>query len=222
MIKILLAEDDKDFGYILKKYLEMNNFTVFHKENGEEAWDFFKNNKVDFCILDVMMPKMDGFELAKKIKSLKPEILLIFLTAKNLKEDKISGLKIGADDYITKPFEVEELLLRISNIISRSKSEFLNKYSFGNFTLFYEKLELHFKDDIKTLTVLEADLLQILLQNKNKIVEREFILKELWSEADYFTGRSMDVFISRLRKYLSKDKYVEIKSFRGKGVMLKY
>jgi len=222
MIKILLAEDDKDFGYILKKYLEMNSFTVFHKINGKEAWNFFQENDVDFCILDVMMPKVDGFELAKKIRSSKPEIPFLFLTAKNLKEDIIKGLKMGADDYITKPFEVEELLLRINNIVSRSKSELSNRMNFGSYTFFYDKAELQFKDNIKTLTVLEADLLKILLQNKNKIVERELILKELWSEADYFTGRSMDVFISRLRKYLSKDKSVEIKSFRGKGIMLKF
>ncbi|NPA67999.1 MAG: response regulator transcription factor, partial [Chlorobi bacterium] len=209
MIKILLAEDDEDFGYILKKYLEMNNFTVFHKTNGKNAWEFFKNNNVDFCILDIMMPESDGFELATKIKSSKPSVPFLFLTAKNLKEDIIKGLKTGADDYITKPFEAEELLLRIKNIIARSKNELPDEYKFAEYTFFYDKAELHYKNEIKTLTALEADLLKILLQNKNKIVDRKVILKELWSEADYFTSRSMDVFISRLRKYLEKDKSVE-------------
>ena len=221
MNKILLAEDDLDFGYILKKYLEMNDFKVFHKTNGVEALDFFENNKVDICILDVMMPKMDGFELSKKIKKQNPFMPLLFLTAKRMKEDIVTGLKIGADDYVTKPFEVEELVLRIKNILFRSKSKITDECEIGKYVFFPNKLELKIKDEITNLTVLEADLLNILLQNKNKIVERETILKTLWNEADYFTGRSMDVFISRLRKYFSKDKSIEIKSFRGKGVMLK-
>ena len=221
MNKVLLAEDDLDFGYILKKYLEMNDFEVFHKINGIEAWDFFKENKVDICILDVMMPKMDGFELSKKIKKLNPFMPLLFLTAKRMKEDIITGLKIGADDYVTKPFEVEELVLRIKNILFRSKSKITEEFKIGKYMFYPDKLELKTEDDSTNLTVLEADLLNILFQNQNKIVERETILKELWNEADYFTGRSMDVFISRLRKYFSNDKSVEIKSFRGKGVMLK-
>ncbi len=222
MIKILLAEDDKDFGYLLKKYLEMNKFTVFHKENGEEAWLFFQENEVDFCILDVMMPKLDGFELAKKIKNNDPKMPFLFLTAKNLKDDIIKGLKIGADDYITKPFEVEELLLRINNILLRSKIVDVNVYNIGKYKFFPETLELLFENETLTLTVLEADLLKVLLKNKNKITEREIILKELWNEADYFTSRSMDVFISRLRKYFKKDKSIEFKAYRGKGIMLKY
>ncbi len=222
MIKILLAEDDKDFGYILKKYLEISNFEVFHKENGEEAWLFFQENEVDFCILDVMMPKLDGFELAKKIKNKNSKMPFLFLTAKNLKDDVIKGLKIGADDYITKPFEAEELLLRINNILLRSKKVDVNVHNIGKYKFFPETLELLFENETLILTVLEADLLTVLLKNKNKITEREIILNELWNEADYFTSRSMDVFISRLRKYFRKDKSIEIKSYRGKGIMLKY
>jgi len=222
MNKILLAEDDLDFGYILKKYLEINNFTVIHKTNGLKAWDFIQKNKINICILDVMMPEMDGFELAKKIRKLNPSMPFLFLTAKRMKEDVISGLKIGADDYITKPFEVEELLLRIRNILARSTNKNNDEYKIGKYTFYPGKLELCFENHVLTLTVLETDLLKILLQNKNTVVERELILKELWNEADYFTGRSMDVFISRLRKYLSRDNSVEIKSFRGKGVMLKH
>ncbi len=222
MIKILLAEDDKDFGYILKKYLEISNFEVFHKENGEEAWLFFQENEVDFCILDVMMPKLDGFELAQKIKNKNSKMPFLFLTAKNLKDDVIKGLKIGADDYITKPFEAEELLLRINNILLRSKKVDVNVHNIGKYKFFPETLELLFENETLILTVLEADLLTVLLKNKNKITEREIILNELWNEADYFTGRSMDVFISRLRKYFRKDKSIEIKSYRGKGIMLKY
>ncbi len=221
MNKILLAEDDLDFGYILKKYLEMNDFEVFHKTDGVEALHFFENNKIDICILDVMMPKMDGFELSKKIKKQNPFMPLLFLTAKRMKEDVVTGLKIGADDYITKPFEVEELVLRIKNILFRSKYRITDKCKIGKYMFYPDKLELKIDNDISNLTVLEADLLNILFQNQNKIVKREIILKELWNEADYFTGRSMDVFISRLRKYFSKDKSIEIKSFRGKGVMLK-
>jgi len=220
MNKILLVEDDMDLGQILKKYLEMNEFQVIHKTNGIDAWDFIQRTSVDICILDVMMPKMDGFELSRKIKKLNPLIPFIFLTAKSMKEDLYKGLKIGADDYITKPFDAEELLLRIKNILFRSKSQIANECIVGKYTFYPEKLELVFESKVVTLTVLEADLLKMLLQNKNKVVKREVILNELWGDADYFTGRSMDVFISRLRKYLNKDKCIEIKSFRGKGVMM--
>ncbi len=222
MYKILLAEDDLDFGYILKKYLEINQFEVVHKTNGELAWAYLQNHKVDFCILDVMMPKMDGFDLAQRIKKQNPEMPFLFLTAKQMSEDVIKGLKIGADDYITKPFEVEELLLRIKNILARTNNIVSEEYIIGKYTFIPANLNLIYENENIKLTTLESDLLIILLQNKNKIVKREVILKKLWKQADYFTGRSMDVFISRLRKHLKQDETVEIRSFRGKGVMIKF
>jgi DNA-binding response OmpR family regulator len=220
MIKILLAEDDMDFGSILKKYLEMNNFKVFHITNGEDAWRFFKENKPDFCILDIMMPKTNGYTLAKRIRKQSPDMPFLFLTAKQQKEDVLKGLKAGADDYMTKPFEAEELILRIKNILKRTKTNMLEEYKIGAYVFTPASLELSINNIKINMTVLEADLLTLLLTNKNKIIKKEIILKELWGVADYFTARSMDVFISRLRKYLSKDSRIEIKTFRGKGLML--
>lgn len=221
MNSVLLVEDDLDLGHILKKYLEMNDFKVIHKIDGMEAWNYIQDSDVSICILDVMLPKMDGFELSRRIKKLKPHIPYLFLTAKRLKKDVITGLKIGADDYITKPFEAEELVLRIKNILSRTKSQLDEECAIGEYIFYPNKQELKIQNEMIQLTVLESDLLKYLLQNKNRIIKRESILYEVWSEANYFTGRSMDVFISRIRKYLSKDENVKLVSFRGKGVMLK-
>lgn len=219
---ILLAEDDFDYASILKQYLEFSGFVVTWAKDGKEALRIFSNVRPDICVLDVMMPHMDGFTLAENIIDNHPDVPFIFLTAKNLKEDKIKGLRLGADDYVVKPFEVEELILRIQNILKRSqKPSFENQeslvFSIGtyvfdglNYTLSHEKIT-------HRITEKEAHLIRFLYANKNKLVKREEILKEIWGNDDFFSGRSMDVFISRLRKYFSEDTNISIPSVRGLG-----
>lgn len=220
---ILLAEDDFDYASILKQYLEFSGFVVTWAKDGKEALRIFSNVRPDICVLDVMMPHMDGFTLAENIIDNHPDVPFIFLTAKNLKEDKIKGLRLGADDYVVKPFEVEELILRIQNILKRSqKPSFENHeeslvFSIGtyvfdglNYTLSHEKIT-------HRITEKEAHLIRFLYANKNKLVKREEILKEIWGNDDFFSGRSMDVFISRLRKYFSEDTNISIPSVRGLG-----
>ncbi len=222
-IRILLAEDDPDLGNILAQYLEMQGFVVSLARDGEEAWEHFNKVIPTICILDVMMPKMDGFELAEKISKHNSDIPFIFLTAKSLKEDRIRGLKIGADDYITKPFEVDELVLRINNILKRSGSgiQEANEFRIGLVQFNYQELELKTPEGNHKLTLKEAMLLKYLLQHENKLVKREEILTEVWGENDYFLGRSMDVFVSRLRKYLASEESVSIETVRGTGFIFR-
>lgn len=226
MRKILLAEDDIDFGTILKQYLELQNFIVIWAKDGEEALDFFKTNSFDICVLDVMMPKIDGFTLAKKIVDCNPEIPYVFLTARNQNEDKIKGLKLGADDYIAKPFEADELVLRLTNIIKRTeKRNFTNtlpnQIEIGIFTFDTNRFELKSSQKTQQLTEKEASLLLFLFQHKNQLVKREQVLKAVWENDDFFSGRSMDVFISKLRKYLIEDKTISIESIRNIGLEFK-
>ena len=223
MKHILLAEDDVDYASILKQYLEISGFMVTWAKDGEEALDLV-HTSTDICILDVMMPKMDGFSLAEKIITGNPEMPIIFLTAKGLKEDKIKGLRLGADDYVVKPFEADELILRIKNILKRAQKSHaaaptdnglvaIGEYSFdsANYTLGHQNV-LH------RLTEKEAHLISYLYGNRNRIIKRDDILAEVWGNDDFFSGRSMDVFISRLRKYFSEDKNITISSFRGVGL----
>jgi len=219
-MKVLLAEDDRDFGNILSQYVTMNGFDVTLARDGKEAWDLFCKNKPDICVLDVMMPEMDGFTLGEKIKEAHSEVPLIYLTAKSLKEDIVRGLKIGADDYITKPFDPEVLILRINNILKRAYSSTNDEFSISNTILKFNTLELISGTTKEKLTLKEALLLKYFIINKNKILAREDILTEIWGEDDYFLGRSMDVFISRLRKYISEDKNLDIRTVRGTGFML--
>jgi DNA-binding response OmpR family regulator len=219
-MKVLIAEDDRDFGNILAQYVTMNGFDVNLGRNGNEAWDLFNTEKPDLCVLDVMMPEMDGFTLAEKIRDIDPEVPLIFLTAKSLKDDIIRGLKIGADDYITKPFDPEVLILRINNILKRAYSSSNDEYKISQTILKYNNLELVCPDSKVKLTLKEAQLLKYFIINKNKILAREDILTEIWGEDDYFLGRSMDVFISRLRKYVTNDKLIDIRTVRGTGFIL--
>jgi len=219
--RILLAEDDPDLGNILSQYLEMQGFKVFLGRDGEEAWSLYDSNKVDICVLDVMMPKIDGFELAEKINRNNPAIPFLFLTAKSLKEDRIRGLKIGADDYICKPFDVDELVLRISNILKRTGLPEESVFQIGQYDFSYEELTLTGPEDSHKLTMKEGMLLKYFLQHHNKLVKREDILKDLWGENDYFLGRSMDVFVSRLRKYLAREKSVAIDTVRGTGYIFR-
>ena len=219
--KILLAEDDLDLGNVLSQYLEMQGYVVMLARDGEEAWEKFQESEVQICVLDVMMPKMDGFELAEKIYRKSPGIPFIFLTAKSLKEDRIRGLKIGADDYISKPFDVDELVLRIQNILRRTGTPEIESFQIGQYDFSFEELSLTGPEDSHKLTMKEGMLLKFFLQHQNKLIKREEILEELWGENDYFLGRSMDVFVSRLRKYLKNEKSVAIDTVRGTGYIFR-
>ncbi len=219
-MKLLLAEDDTDFGNILSQYLSMSGFEVTLARNGREAWDRFHDSKPDICVLDIMMPEMDGFTLAEKLRAKDPGIPFIFLTAKSLREDMIRGLKLGADDYITKPFDPEMLLLRINNILRRIYTVAEDEYRISETTLRYNALELITPAGKEKLTLREAQLMRHLMMNRNKALTREQILTEIWGEDDYFLGRSMDVFISRLRKYIAPDHGISLRTLRGLGFIL--
>ena len=219
-MKVLLAEDDRDFGNILAQYVTISGFDVNLARDGKEAWESFNSDKPDICVLDVMMPEMDGFTLGEKIKQAQPDVPLIFLTAKSLKEDIVRGLKIGADDYITKPFDPEVLILRLNNILKRVYSSSTDEYKVSDTVLKFNTLELICGNTTEKLTLKEAQLLKYFIINKNKILAREDILNEIWGEDDYFLGRSMDVFISRLRKYISGDRNIDIRTVRGTGFIL--
>jgi DNA-binding response OmpR family regulator len=227
MTHILLVEDDFDFATILKQYLEISGFQVTWAKNGTEALAVFNdntNNDIDICILDVMMPQMDGFTLAEKIITINPEIPFLFLTAKSLKEDKIKGLKLGADDYILKPCEADELVLRLQNILKRSQSLNLKSTEIipiGKYQFDYLNQQLIHLKKTQRLTEKEAQLLLYLLQNKNGLIKREAILNTIWGNDDFFSGRSMDVFVSRLRKHFSEDSNIKIESIRGLGFEFK-
>lgn len=226
MAKILLAEDDVDFAQVLKQYLELYQFEVHWVSDGELALSAFKNGDFNCCILDVMMPKMDGFTLAEKMIDYNPDVPFVFLTAKQLKEDKLRGLKLGADDYIVKPFEADELVLRIQNILKRSRKLSLNtsqtvEIAIGEFSFDTQRLELKKTNTIQQLTEKEAALLLYLFENKNKLIKREDILLAVWNSDDFFSGRSMDVFISRLRKYFREDASIAIESKRNLGLEFK-
>ena len=225
MKKILLAEDDLDLGALLKQFLELNNFEIVWAKDGKEALSFFKTKHIDFCILDVMMPKMDGFKLAEEIIKIKPETLFFFLTAKVDMEDKLKGLKLGANDYITKPFDTKELILRINNIFKRvedctpkAKKLLLEKpVNIGDYVFDSNNFTLKTGTEEFRLTEKEAVLISFLAKNKGQVIKRDDILNAVWGTDDYFTGRSMDVFISRLRKYFKYDSKILIKSIRGVG-----
>lgn len=219
-MKVLLAEDDRDFGNILSQYVTINGFDVILARDGKEAWEQFQKEKPDICVLDVMMPEMDGFTLGEKIKEAQADVPLIYLTAKSLKEDIVRGLKIGADDYITKPFDPEVLILRINNILKRAYSSANDEFRVSETVLKFNTLELVCRNTKEKLTLKEAQLLKYFIINKNKVLAREDILTEIWGEDDYFLGRSMDVFISRLRKYISEDKRIDIRTVRGTGFIL--
>jgi DNA-binding response OmpR family regulator len=227
MKHILLAEDDFDYASILKQYLEISGFKVTWAKDGEEALKVYPEAKPDICVFDVMMPKMDGFTLAEKIIAEYPETPVVFLTAKGMKEDKIKGLKLGADDYVVKPFEADELILRITNILRRTgrgaatpivneqqpQQTGIGSYVFdsANYTLTHQNIT-------HRLTEKESRLVAYLYANRNKLIKREEILQEIWGSDDFFSGRSMDVFISRLRKYFAEDASISLVAYRGLGL----
>jgi len=224
--KILLVEDDTNLGIVLADFLEMNEYSVTLATDGISGMEFFKNGIYDLCILDVMLPYKDGFSLADEIKKRSPEIPVIFLTAKTMEKDRIRGLKTGADDYITKPFSTEELKLRIEAILRRSKYSILRQdlpviFNFGAFTFDYSNYILKSAAGTeRRLTKKEAEMLRLLCINKNKIVNREVALKNIWGSDDYFMGRSMDVYIAKLRKFLSPDPSVSIVNIPRTGFKL--
>lgn len=226
MTRVLIVEDDLDLGNLLKQYLELNQFKVDRVFNGEEARNLLLTKEFDILILDVMMPKEDGFTLAKKLQTHYPHLPFLFVTAKKMKEDIIAGLQLGADDYVTKPFDADELILRIKNILKRKNQSVeapkLEFHQIGKYTFEPENLILKTEKTEKILTEKEAQLLLYLIQNKDKIIRREDVLGLLWEEADFFSGRSLDVFISRLRKYLSEDPNLQIESIRGVGFRINF
>lgn len=222
--KILLAEDDSDFGSILKHYLEISDFEVFWFSNPQDIVEQLDRNfSFDIGILDIMMPNIDGFSLAKMIMQQYPDFPILFLTAKNQQIDRITGLKIGADDYIAKPCDPEELILRINNILRRSISKNSEtEIKIGEYILDSEKLLLsHLKENVR-LTIREKDLILYLLKYNHQTIKRNAILEKIWKTNDYFTGRSLDVFISRIRKYFRHDKTIKILSIRGVGFELEF
>jgi DNA-binding response OmpR family regulator len=223
-VKLLLAEDDENLGLLLKEYLVAKGYDASLYPDGEAAFKGFTKEHFDICVLDIMMPKKDGFTLAREIRMVNADIPVIFLTAKNLKDDVIEGFKLGADDYITKPFSMEELIFRIEAILRRTVPESQNTgqqiYKLGRFTFDARKQTLSSDEDVVKLTTKESDLLKLLCQNVNKVLERNFALKSIWIDDNYFNARSMDVYITKLRKHLKNETTIEIINVHGKGYKL--
>ncbi len=222
--KILLVEDDQNFGDVLCSYLEMNNFDITLATDGEAGSEAFGKGKFDLCILDVMMPKKDGFTLGKEIREQNKDMPIIFLTAKTLKDDKIQGFQIGADDYITKPFDSEELLYRIQAVLKRSKQDTQvepEEFVIGEYHFNFPLRILNHNGDKSKLSPKEAALLKMFCMRINNILPRSEALTKIWGEDNYFTARSMDVFVTKLRKYLKGDENIEIVNIHGNGFQLK-
>lgn len=224
-IKILLVEDDPNLGNLLKEYLEAKGYSTVLAVNGKQGYDVFSKDKFGICLLDVMMPIKDGFTLAKEIRALDATIPIVFLTAKSMKEDAIQGFTVGADDYITKPFSMEELLMRIKAILRRtenknSKSTDQTEFKIGKYKFDFKHQILEIKGLQQKLTTKEAQLLHLLCVNVNEVLDRNFALKSIWHDDNYFSGRSMDVYIAKLRKYLKEDSSIELLNVHGKGFKL--
>ena len=219
-IKILLAEDELSLGKIIKESLETRGFDIVHCENGVEAYEKYKTENPDILVLDVMMPLKDGFTLAKEIRKNNTQIPIIFLTAKSQTSDVVKGFEIGGNDYLKKPFSMEELIVRIKALLQRKEIQKSNDVQIGNFTFNSKKQRLFLNEEKIELTTRESDLLHHLFQQKNEVLDRSFILKKLWGNDDFFSARSMDVFISKLRKKLKKDPQVQIINVRGFGYKL--
>jgi len=220
--KILLVEDDPNLSLVLQDYLEMMNYDITLCRNGKEGLQIFRSGQYNLCILDIMMPVMDGFTLAEEIKKINESIPIVFLTAKSLKEDRIRGFRLGCDDYIMKPFSTEELSLRIQAILKRCMAQANNAlkeeepfYQIGNYTFDHKNMILRLDDKDRVLTRKENALLKLLYENRNQLLTREIALKSVWGNDDYFIGRSMDVFIAKLRKYLKDDPSIYITNVHG-------
>ena len=222
-MKILLCEDDESLGMLLREYLQANGYDAELYPDGEAGYKAFLKNIYDMCVLDVMMPKMDGFQLASEIRQVNQEIPIIFLTAKNLKEDIFDGFKIGADDYITKPFSMEELVLRMEAILRRVRGKQQKNvavYHIGQYTFDTKRQILSHDDQSVKLTTKESELLNLLCVHANDVLQRELALKTIWIDDNYFNARSMDVYITKLRKHLKDDPEIEINNVHGKGYRL--
>lgn len=222
--KILYTEDDETLAFLTKDNLEQNNYDVVHCCDGKSGLEAFKKEDFDICILDIMLPKMDGFEMATEIRKSNTDIPIIFLSAKTLKEDRIKGLRLGADDYLVKPFSIEELLLKIEIFLKRSQKNNQTEnvlYTIGKYQFDFTNFFLFNEDEKIGLTQREAELLKLFYNNKNMVLKREKILSALWGNDDYFTGRSLDVFISRLRKILINEEGIAIENIHGVGFRFK-
>ncbi len=223
MPKILLVEDDESLGFVIKDNLEQSGFEIELQKNGKAGLIAYKTNTYDLALLDVMLPEMDGFTLSEHIKAINNDFPIIFLTAKSLNEDRIKGLKLGADDYISKPFNMEELVLRIEAILKRvgkKEGKPSTKLQIGQFYFEPKNLKLILGKTEQQLTLKESELLKLFIDNKNQTITRETILVALWGNDDYFKGRSLDVFVTRLRKYLSKDASIKLTNVHGVGFRL--
>jgi DNA-binding response OmpR family regulator len=222
--KILLCEDDTNLGMVLKNYLELNDYDVTLERDGRLGLAAFQREKFDICLLDVMMPNMDGFTLAEEIRDVNPDVPLFFLSAKTMKDDIIQGYKLGADDYITKPFDSEVLLHKIKAILKRNeemhREEVNAEYDLGRYHFNPRLRELSIDGKVQTLSPKENELLKMLSEYKNDLLSREIALKKIWGSDTYFNGRSMDVYIAKLRKYLKEDQAIEIVNIHGNGFRL--
>jgi len=222
-MRVILSEDDENLGSLLREYLIAKGYDTDLYPDGEAAFKGFQKNQYDLCIFDVMMPKKDGFTLAKDVRMINSEIPIIFLTAKNMKEDVIEGFRIGADDYMTKPFSMEELIFRIEAILRRTLGEADNTqiiFKLGRFTFDARKQTLSDVNDSTKLTTKESELLRLLCVHANKVLERNYALKTIWVDDNYFNARSMDVYITKLRKHLKDETGIEIINIHGKGYKL--
>ncbi|MCB9189102.1 MAG: response regulator transcription factor [Flavobacteriales bacterium] len=221
-IKILLVEDDLNLGFVIQDNLKQAGYKVHLSQDGKEGLNAFNEGDFQLCLFDVMLPKKDGFSLAEDVRKVNSEMPIIFLTAKSQTEDKIKGFKAGADDYITKPFSMDELLLRIEALLKRSGSLLKSRdvHQLGEYQFNVNNYTLDHKGELKKLTKKEADILKILAEQKGKVVERELILNMVWGDDSYFNGRSLDVFITKLRKYLKEDPSISINNIHGVGFSL--
>ena len=224
---VLLLEDDPNLGFVLREFLEHKDFVVTLKEDGEQGLKAFNNKPFDICVVDIMMPKMDGFTFTKHVRKTDQATPIIFLTAKSMKEDKIEGFKVGGDDYLTKPFSMEELEARIEAVLKRTgkgkkEEPAKNNFKIGKYKFDYptQKLTLN-GGEAQKLTTKESDLLRLLCLNANQVLEREIALKLVWGNDSYFTGRSMDVYITKLRKFLKDDSTIEVVNVHGTGYKLR-
>jgi two-component system, OmpR family, response regulator VicR len=221
MPKILYVEDDPNLGFVTKDNLELEGYEIVHFQDGKEAWKSFSKERYDLCLLDVMLPELDGFSLAEKIRKQNLQVPIIFLTAKTMQEDRIAGLKIGGDDYVTKPFSIEELSLRIKIFLKRKEVNKLvggvDNWQIGCYSFDYQQLKLESATKTEQLTHREAEVLKFLCERKNQVIKRDEILTAIWGRDDYFLGRSLDVFVTRLRKMLAEDPSIKIENVHGIG-----
>jgi two-component system, OmpR family, response regulator len=225
MDKILLVEDDESFGYILKEYLEINDFSVEWQKDGEAGLKAFEQGVYDLCVLDIMMPLIDGFTLAKEIQEIDNEVPFIFLTAKSLKIDKLKGYRLGCDDFVVKPIDEELFIARVKALMKRTAGDSENgsnniKHKIGEYVFDFNNQALIFNDKVQRLTIKEAKVLRLLCEKKNQVLDRNKALKVVWGESDFFNRKSMDVFIHKLRKYLEEDASVKITNVHGRGFIL--